>query len=48
VGLVCGFGCFVTGTGAGVLWWVVVVALAVVFLFREIRVKLITNNLFNS
>ncbi len=39
-------GVLLLGTGAGVLWWVVAVALAVVFLHRPTRVKLITNNLF--
>ncbi len=39
-------GVLLLGIGAGVLWWVVAVALALLFLHRPTRVKLITNNLF--
>lgn len=35
-------------TIASVVWWVIAVALAVVLLHKPTRVKLITQNLFNS
>lgn len=40
-------GVFLLGTGAGIMWWVISGVFAIVFLYKPIRVKLITQNLFN-
>ncbi|MCW8821268.1 MAG: acyl-CoA dehydrogenase [Sulfurovum sp.] len=39
-------GLFLLGCGASVLWWIPVMALAVVFLIKKVRVQLITKPLF--
>ncbi|RLA67047.1 MAG: acyl-CoA dehydrogenase [Epsilonproteobacteria bacterium] len=39
-------GLFFLGCGVSVLWWIVTITLAVVFIHKPTRVKLITNNLF--
>lgn len=40
-------GVFFLGIGVSVMWWIPAIALAVVFLHKPTRVKLITQNLFN-
>ena len=39
-------GVLLLGTGASVLWWVISIVLAVVFVHKPTRVKVITSNLF--
>ena len=39
-------GILLLGTGASVLWWIIAIAIAIVFLHTPTRVKLITHNLF--
>jgi len=40
-------GVLLLGTGASLVWWIISAVLAVVFLHKETRTKLITQNLFN-